>query len=86
MKSNTSRIALMFVAFAVSSVASSQAQPCSNGSFNGSFGFTNSGTIVGVGDFAAVVLATLVLCLVAALYPAWRASRLDPVDAIRKQA
>jgi lipoprotein-releasing system permease protein len=39
-----------------------------------------------VGDFAAVVLATLVLCLVAALYPAWRASRLDPVDAIRKQA
>jgi len=37
------------------------------------------------GDFAAVILATLALCLVAALYPAWRASRLDPVEAIRRQ-
>jgi len=37
------------------------------------------------GDFAAVVLAALSLCLAAALYPAWRASRLDPVDAIRRQ-
>lgn len=38
-----------------------------------------------VGDFAAVILAALVLCLAAAFYPAWRASRLDPVDAIRRQ-
>jgi lipoprotein-releasing system permease protein len=38
------------------------------------------------GDFAAVVLAALTLCLAAALYPAWRASLLDPVDAIRRQA
>ncbi len=37
------------------------------------------------GDFAAVILAALVLCLAAALYPAWRASLLDPVDAIRRQ-
>jgi len=37
------------------------------------------------GDFAAVVAAALVLCLVAALYPAWRASLLDPVEAIRRQ-
>ena len=37
------------------------------------------------GDFAAVILAALVLCLAAALYPAWQASRLDPVDAIRRQ-
>ena len=37
------------------------------------------------GDFAAVVLAALTLCLAAALYPAWRASLLDPVDAIRRQ-
>jgi lipoprotein-releasing system permease protein len=37
------------------------------------------------GDFGAVILATLVLCLAAALYPAWRASILDPVEAIRRQ-
>ena len=37
------------------------------------------------GDFAAVILAALSLCLAAALYPAWRASRLDPVEAIRRQ-
>ncbi len=37
------------------------------------------------GDFAAVILAALTLCLAAAVYPAWRASRLDPVDAIRRQ-
>ena len=36
------------------------------------------------GDFAAVILATLALCLAAAVYPAWRASRLDPVEAIRR--
>lgn len=38
------------------------------------------------GDFAAVILAALTLCLAAALYPAWRASCLDPVEAIRRQA
>jgi lipoprotein-releasing system permease protein len=37
-------------------------------------------------DFVAVIGAALVLCIAAALYPAWRASRLDPVDAIRRQA
>ena len=36
-------------------------------------------------DFAAVVLAAIVLCLGAAWFPAWQASRLDPVTAIRRQ-
>jgi lipoprotein-releasing system permease protein len=36
-------------------------------------------------DFVAVIGAALVLCLLAAFYPAWRASRLDPVEAIRRQ-
>ena len=38
-----------------------------------------------LGDFGAVILAALTLCLLAALYPAWRASLLDPVEAIRRQ-
>ncbi len=38
------------------------------------------------GDFAAVILAAVVLCLAAAWYPAWRASRLDPIEAIRRQS
>jgi lipoprotein-releasing system permease protein len=38
------------------------------------------------GDFLAVILAAVALCLVAALYPAWQASRLDPITAIRRQA
>jgi lipoprotein-releasing system permease protein len=37
------------------------------------------------GDFVAVILAAVVLCLAAAWYPAWQASRLDPVTAIRRQ-
>lgn len=34
-------------------------------------------------DVALTVVAALALCLLAALFPAWRASRLSPVEAIR---
>ena len=37
------------------------------------------------GDFAAVIVAALVICLAAGTYPAWQASRLDPVESIRRQ-
>jgi lipoprotein-releasing system permease protein len=36
-----------------------------------------------VGETAAVVVMALALSLLATLYPAWRAARIDPVDALR---
>ncbi len=38
---------------------------------------------VDVGETISVVLMALALSLIATLYPAWRASRLDPVEALR---
>ena len=38
------------------------------------------------GDFVAVIVAAFTLCLAAGFFPAWRASRLDPVEAIRRQS
>jgi lipoprotein-releasing system permease protein len=40
-------------------------------------------SIVDPGDVAAVVVMSLVLALLATLYPSWRAAKLDPVEALR---
>mgnify|MGYP006177417593 CR=1 FL=1 len=40
-------------------------------------------TLVQVSDVAMVVAVAFVLCLLATIYPAWRASRTDPATALR---
>ncbi len=35
--------------------------------------------------FALVAVASIVLCLLAALYPSWKASRLDPAQILRNE-
>jgi ABC-type lipoprotein release transport system permease subunit len=34
-------------------------------------------------DFVAIGSAALAICLASAVYPAWRAAHMDPVEAIR---
>jgi len=38
---------------------------------------------VNYGDIAAIIMGTLIISLLATLYPSWRASRLDPAEALR---
>ena len=40
-------------------------------------------SVIGAGDVVAIVVMALVLSLLAGLYPAWRAGRLDPIDALK---
>lgn len=41
-------------------------------------------SVVDPGDVTTVVVMTLVLSLLATLYPSWQAARLDPVEALRR--
>jgi len=38
---------------------------------------------VNYGDVAVIVAGTLVICFLSTIYPSWRASRLDPAEALR---
>lgn len=38
---------------------------------------------VNYGDVVIIVIGTLVVCFVSTIYPSWRASRLDPAEALR---
>jgi lipoprotein-releasing system permease protein len=45
--------------------------------------FTTLPVQVVASDVAVIIAASLAICLASALYPAWRASRMDVLDAIR---
>lgn len=38
---------------------------------------------INYGDVAAIVIAAMIICFLASIYPSWRASRLDPAEALR---
>jgi lipoprotein-releasing system permease protein len=38
---------------------------------------------VNYGDVATIVMGTLLICFLSTIYPSWRASRLDPAEALR---
>jgi lipoprotein-releasing system permease protein len=47
------------------------------------YGMERFPSVVHVDDVVAVAMMALVICLLATVYPAWRASRMDPGEALR---
>src|SRR5439155_358623 len=49
------------------------------------YGFGELPALIMPGDIAIICGGSLVICLLAAAFPAWRASRLNPVEALRHE-
>jgi lipoprotein-releasing system permease protein len=47
------------------------------------YGMDHFPSVVNPGDVIAVVIVTMSISLLATVYPAWRASRMDPAEALR---
>jgi len=47
------------------------------------YGMEHFPSVVNFDDVAAVAVVAMVICLLATIYPAWRASRMDPGEALR---
>jgi lipoprotein-releasing system permease protein len=47
------------------------------------YGMERFPSVVHFDDVVAVAMMAMVICLMATIYPAWRASRMDPGEALR---
>jgi lipoprotein-releasing system permease protein len=47
------------------------------------YGMENFPSVVNSSDVTAVVIVAMTISLLATVYPAWRASRMDPAEALR---
>jgi lipoprotein-releasing system permease protein len=47
------------------------------------YGMDHFPSVVNLGDVAAVMVVAMTISLLATIYPAWRASRMDPAEALR---